>query len=34
MQKRMSVPKKIINYIVLIIIALVFMFPLIWMVVS
>lgn len=34
MQKRMSVPKKIINYIVLIIVALVFMFPLIWMVVS
>ena len=34
MQKRMSVPKKIINYIALIIIALVFMFPLIWMVVS
>lgn len=34
MQKKMSVSKKIINYIVLIIIALVFMFPLIWMVVS
>lgn len=30
----MSVSKKIINYIVLIIVALVFMFPLIWMVVS
>lgn len=34
MQKKMSVSKKIINYIVLIIVALVFMFPLIWMVVS
>lgn len=34
MQKKMSAPKKIMNYIVLIIVALVFMFPLIWMVVS
>lgn len=34
MQKKMSALKKIINYIVLTIIALVFMFPLIWMIVS
>lgn len=34
MQKKMSVPGKVINYIVLIVIAVIFMFPLIWMVVS
>lgn len=34
MQKKMSASVKLINYVVLIIVALVFMFPLIWMVVS
>lgn len=34
MQKKMSVSGKILNYIALIVIALIFMFPLIWMVVS
>ena len=34
MSKKMSVPKKILVYICMTVIALIFMFPLIWMVVS